>query len=264
MQLLALFLALQLAPALLTTPLVGSISAAASAYQPAPTSVLDAYSMYVSDALGDDGNDGLAPDRAGSSRRGPFKTLPRALEALERLPAIPAHLFIRAGTYHLLSPLLLTRSNVSLSNFGDDALPLLTGARPVGPWQRSHQQPETWVAQWAGAANFSRLFTRNGDELANCSRVPIDARRSFSWAAPLEPCTQPPGGGRPVCPDANRMGFRYNPADLPSALLDAQPTSTLRVRVESSPFEETVHTVAHINRSTHVLLFGEPDAFALG
>lgn len=67
-----------------------------------------------------------------------------------------------------------------------------------------------------------------------------------------------------MCPDANKMGFRYNPVDLPSALLDAQPTSTLRVRVESSPFEETVHTVAHINRSTRVLLFGEPDAFALG
>jgi hypothetical protein len=60
------------------------------------------------------------------------------------------------------------------------------------------------------------------------------------------------------------MGFIFNPIDLPDALLDAQPVSSLRVWVESAPFEETLHTVASINRSTHVLRFGEPDAFPLG
>jgi hypothetical protein len=220
--------------------------------------------LYVSANLGNDSWDGLAPTQAAfGSDRGPLATLEHAVEILHRAPSGPTTLFVRTGTYRLASPLELSRSDVTVSAFPSDALPLVTGARTVGPWRRS-ETGGTWVADWPGAANFSRLFTKDGKELASISRDPVDTSQSLSWAAPLEPCRPTPGGGRPTCPDRNKMGFIFNPIDLPDALLDAQPVSSLRVWVESAPFEETLHTVASINRSTHVLRFGEPDAFPLG
>ena len=162
--------------------------------------------------------------------------------------------------YWLTTPLELSRSDVTLSAYSGDVLPVISGARNVSSWRS--EADGTWVAEWPGAANFTRLFSTAGD-FAN-SRYPIDPSASLSWAAPLQPCAPTPGGGRPTCPDVNRLGFVYDPADLPDALLDAQPVTSLFVRVESAPFEETLHTVAAINRTNHTLLFGEPDAFTLG
>ena len=223
--------------------------------------------LYVSSRLGNDGWDGLAPQHAGSaSSRGPLATLERAAAVVEGAPASSrATIFVRDGVYRLAVPLVLSRSNVTISSFPGDALPVLSGARPLGQWQRMNPSPSSsstiWVADWPGAANFSRIYSSAGVEFTR-SRLPANPDASLHFL-PLEPCT-PVQGSRPVCPDANKLGFAFRPVDLPDSVLDAQPVTSLRVRVESAPFEESLHTVASINRTTHVLKFGEVDAFALG
>jgi hypothetical protein len=223
--------------------------------------------LYVSSRLGNDGWDGLAPQHAGSaSSRGPLATLERAAAVVEGAPASSrATIFVRDGVYRLAVPLVLSRSNVTISSFPGDALPVLSGARPLGQWQRMNPSPSSsstiWVADWPGAANFSRIYSSAGVEFTR-SRLPANPDASLHFL-PLEPCT-PVQGSRPVCPDANKLGFAFRPVDLPDSVLDAQPVTSLRVRVESAPFEESLHTVASINRTTHVLKFGEMDAFALG
>jgi hypothetical protein len=225
--------------------------------------------LYVSTRLGNDGWDGLAPQQAGSaSSRGPLATLERAVAVVDGAPASSrVTIFVRDGVYRLAAPLVLSRSNVKISSFPGDALPVLSGARPLGQWQRMAGNPSPssssaiWVADWPGAANFSRIYSPAGVEFTR-SRLPANPDASLHFL-PLEPCT-PVQGSRPVCPDANKLGFAFRPADLPDSVLDAQPVTSLRVRVQSAPFEQSLHTVASINRTAHVLKFGEIDAFALG
>lgn len=222
--------------------------------------------LYVS-PLGRDTNDGLSPATA-------VATIGRALELLDLGLARQQQqqqqrtIFVREGTYHLAEPLVLgpRHSDVIISNYpGDANLPVISGGQSVGPWRRLATRGAVWTATWPGAANFSRLYTDPvHDTEFSCSRLPVDPRAYFHWRSPLKPCTTVPHA-RPSCPEIDKTGFVYDPADLPATLLDAQPAfSALRVRVQSAPFESLVHHVATINRSSHQLLFRQPDAFALG
>eukprot|EP01050_Picozoa_sp_SAG11_P056894 SAG11_NODE_35552_length_266_cov_0.610778_1_plen_78_part_10 len=78
------------------------------------------------------------------------------MEVVHHAPVGPTTLFVRAGTYRLTSPLELSRSDVTLSAYSGDALPVISGARNVSSWRS--EADGTWVAEWPGAANFSRLF----------------------------------------------------------------------------------------------------------
>jgi hypothetical protein len=250
--------------------------------------------LYVWAQHGNDSWDGLAPQLSSrNSARGPVASIHRALELLLLHDSEQQQrrvIFVREGMYRITAPLVLgpLHSNVTVSGYPGDMLPVISGAQVLGPWQRRQWWQGrrsggggatiAWVSQWPGGANFSRVYTaatgrtaglRRAAQLLpvgramDCSRAPPNPQAFFHWTSPLVNCTAVPHS-RPDCPDIDKRGFVYSPRDLPDQLLRAQPTRSLRVRVQSAPFEARIHRVSQINRSSHQLLFVEPDAFALG
>lgn len=120
---------------------------------------------------GDDSWTGLRP-RPLRGREGPFATVERAVAAA-RESRPPNRIFIRAGTYYLSRPIVLTAQDSNLTIAGyENERPVLSGGLPITGWARAGRG--VWAADVPavreGKLDFRLL--RVGDDWATLARYP--------------------------------------------------------------------------------------------